>query len=202
MTWHLLFLGVISSWHLSCSSLHGREAPGHGASSQREVTTPPAPPGLVPVAKAGGADGIPACCAHSHPFSRWGCSLQELSQHSAVTWGHCSPWHTDLHQLLRVLVELLQDGQGLLGQAVLQDPLDHPAAVGVRGQSKHLGTKDRQQDSISPWESQKPAWECQLQAAPAATGSIHWDPRHIPSLPGEVSSFPTHEKQMVKPLDS
>lgn len=125
------------------------------------------------MAKAGGADEIPACCAHSHPFSRRECSLQELSQHSAVTWAP-----TDLHQLLRVLVELLQDGQGLLGQAVLQDPLDHPAAVGVRGQSKHLGTKDRQQHAITPWEPQKPA---RIPAGNASSrqhqlGNTHWDP--------------------------
>lgn len=43
-----------------------------------------------------------------------------------------------LAQLLRVLVQLLQDGQGLLLGAVLQDPLDHPAAVRVGGQHKHL----------------------------------------------------------------
>lgn len=43
-----------------------------------------------------------------------------------------------LAQLLRVLVQLLQDGQRLLLGAVLQDPLDDSAAVRVCGEHKHL----------------------------------------------------------------
>lgn len=43
-----------------------------------------------------------------------------------------------LHELLRVLVKLLQDREGLVGETVFQDPLDHPTAIWVRRQSKHL----------------------------------------------------------------
>ena len=43
-----------------------------------------------------------------------------------------------LHQLLRVCVQLLQNGRRLLASAVLQDSLDHPAAVRVRRQFIHL----------------------------------------------------------------
>ena len=43
-----------------------------------------------------------------------------------------------LDQGLDVCVELLQDGGGLLGRAVLQDPLDHPAPVRVGRQVEHL----------------------------------------------------------------
>ena len=50
-----------------------------------------------------------------------------------------------LAQLLRVLVQLLQEGKGLVLGAVLQDPLDHPAAIRVGGQHKHLGTGNTQQ---------------------------------------------------------
>lgn len=44
----------------------------------------------------------------------------------------------DLHELLCVLVELLQDGQCLFRQAMLQDALDDSAAVRVSGQGEHL----------------------------------------------------------------
>ena len=44
-----------------------------------------------------------------------------------------------LHQLVGVVMQLLQNGLRLLCGAVLQDPLDNPAAVGVRGQLEHLG---------------------------------------------------------------
>lgn len=37
-----------------------------------------------------------------------------------------------------MLVQLLQDGQRLFGEAVLQDALDDPAAVRVSGQSEDL----------------------------------------------------------------
>ena len=37
-------------------------------------------------------------------------------------------------------MQLLQDGQGLLLGAVLQNPLDHPAAVWVGGQHEYLPT--------------------------------------------------------------
>ena len=43
-----------------------------------------------------------------------------------------------LQQLVRVLVQLLQDGRRLLRLAVLQDALDHPAAVRVRRERVHL----------------------------------------------------------------
>ena len=39
-----------------------------------------------------------------------------------------------LDESLDVSVELLQDGRGLVPGAVLQDPLDDPAAVGVGGE--------------------------------------------------------------------
>ena len=51
-------------------------------------------------------------------------------------WGWSSVAY--LAQLLRVLVQLLQDGQGLLLGAVLQNALDHPAAIRVGGQHKNL----------------------------------------------------------------
>ena len=43
-----------------------------------------------------------------------------------------------LAQLFRVLMQLFQDGESLLLSAVLQNPLDHSAAVRVCGQHKHL----------------------------------------------------------------
>lgn len=43
-----------------------------------------------------------------------------------------------LDQLLSVLVQLFQNWQCLLGKTVLQNTLDHSAAIGVCGQSKHL----------------------------------------------------------------
>ena len=43
-----------------------------------------------------------------------------------------------LHQALRVLVELLQDGSSLLQRTVLQDALDHSTAVRVSRQCEHL----------------------------------------------------------------
>lgn len=46
-----------------------------------------------------------------------------------------------LSQLLRVLVEFFQDGQSLLLGTVLQDTLDHPTAIWMSGQNKHLHTK-------------------------------------------------------------
>ena len=46
-----------------------------------------------------------------------------------------------LDQSLDVSVELLQDRGGLLPRAVLQDPLDDPAAVGVGGQVVHLAAE-------------------------------------------------------------
>lgn len=43
-----------------------------------------------------------------------------------------------LHELLRVLMELLQYRQRLLGKAMLEDALDDPAAVRVSGESEDL----------------------------------------------------------------
>ena len=43
-----------------------------------------------------------------------------------------------LDESLDVSVELLQDGVGLVARAVLQDPLDDPAAVGMGGEVVHL----------------------------------------------------------------
>ena len=43
-----------------------------------------------------------------------------------------------LQQLVRVLVQLLEDGRRLLRLAVLEDALDHAAAVRVRRQRVHL----------------------------------------------------------------
>ena len=46
-----------------------------------------------------------------------------------------------LYEGFDVSVELLQDGVGLLPRAVLQDPLNHPAAVRVSGEVVHLSTE-------------------------------------------------------------
>ena len=43
-----------------------------------------------------------------------------------------------LQQLVRVLVQLLEDGRRLLRLAVLEDALDHSAAVRVRREGIHL----------------------------------------------------------------
>lgn len=43
-----------------------------------------------------------------------------------------------LDQTVHLIVELLQNGRGLIRHAVLQDTLDHAASVWVRGQSVHL----------------------------------------------------------------
>ena len=43
-----------------------------------------------------------------------------------------------LYESLDVSVQLLQDWRGLVARAVLQDPLDDPAAVWVGGQVVHL----------------------------------------------------------------
>ena len=52
-------------------------------------------------------------------------------------------WTCYLHELLRVLMELLQDGQRLLWKAVLENALDDSAAVRMSGEGKHL--QDRPQ---------------------------------------------------------
>ena len=46
-----------------------------------------------------------------------------------------------LYESLDVSVQLLQDWRGLVARAVLQDPLDDPAAVGVGGQVVHLASE-------------------------------------------------------------
>lgn len=43
-----------------------------------------------------------------------------------------------LAQLFRVLMQLFQDGESLLLGAVLQNPLDNSAAIGVCGKHEHL----------------------------------------------------------------
>ena len=43
-----------------------------------------------------------------------------------------------LQQLVRILVQLLENGLRLLRRAVLQDALDHPAAVRVGREGMHL----------------------------------------------------------------
>ena len=54
-----------------------------------------------------------------------------------------------LDERLYVGVELLQHGRGLLGAAVLQDALDHAAAVRVGGQVVHL-PRERVDDELEP----------------------------------------------------
>ena len=56
-----------------------------------------------------------------------------------------------LDQGLDVAVELLQDGSGLLGGAVLEDALDHPTAVRMGREVVHL-TLERVYDELqSTW---------------------------------------------------
>lgn len=43
-----------------------------------------------------------------------------------------------LAQLFRVLMQLFQNGESLLLGAVLQNPLDNSAAIGVCGKHEHL----------------------------------------------------------------
>ena len=54
-----------------------------------------------------------------------------------------------LDQSLDVTVELLQDGGGLLGGAVLEDALDHPTAVRVSREVVHLAL-ERVDDELQP----------------------------------------------------
>ena len=49
-----------------------------------------------------------------------------------------------LDEALRVLMQLLQDGRGLLAGTVLQYALDHAAAVRVRRQREHLNRPETQ----------------------------------------------------------
>ncbi len=46
-------------------------------------------------------------------------------------------------------MEFFQNGQGLLLGTVLQDTLDHPAAIWMSGQNKHLHT-ERNKTFINP----------------------------------------------------
>lgn len=52
-----------------------------------------------------------------------------------------------LAQLFGVLMQLLQDGEGLLLSAVLQNPLDNSAAIRMCGKNKHL------HDNRTGWRS-------------------------------------------------
>ena len=54
-----------------------------------------------------------------------------------------------LDESLDVSVELLQDGVGLVARAVLQDPLDDPAAVWMCGEVVHL-TSEGVNDELEP----------------------------------------------------
>ena len=54
-----------------------------------------------------------------------------------------------LDQGLDVAVELLQDGSGLLGGAVLEDALDHPTAVRMGREVVHLAL-ERVYDELQP----------------------------------------------------
>lgn len=56
-----------------------------------------------------------------------------------------------LSQLLWVLMKLFQDGKGLLLGAVLKDTLDHPAAIRVSGQNKHLQNTNTQRSKNKSW---------------------------------------------------
>jgi len=62
-----------------------------------------------------------------------------------------------LQQLVRVLVQLLQDASRLLGRAVLQDALNDAAAVGMRRQGVHLWTREQRKIELLPSFSRKVA---------------------------------------------
>lgn len=59
----------------------------------------------------------------------------------AKNWDRTGDRCAHLAQLFRVLMQLFQDGQSLLLGAVLQNPLNNSAAIGVCGKHKHLGKK-------------------------------------------------------------
>lgn len=135
--------------------------------SIRKVTTTLIPDGYLHIAKTINHDAVlvwlflPIPPQGQHPCvptsvsstsPKTGCQGAFLIQSSNWETPHstCIPLsHTDLNELLGVLVKFLQDGKGLLRKTVLKDPLDHTAAIWMCRQGKNLRStrtgKHRQQ---------------------------------------------------------